>query len=177
MINQIKAGALGLLLFLALATPVVAGPFDDARAAYEGGDYATVLRLIRPLAEQGNAAAQHQLGIMYTNGQGLPQNDAEAVNWFRLAADQGYALAQSGLGYMYFSGRGVPQNDTEAVRWFRLAADQGDALAQFNLASSYLNSRGVPKNDAEAAKWYRLAAEQGDSPPCQCEVEHLSRAI
>lgn len=162
MINQVRAGALGLLiLFLAPANAGRAGPIDDASEAFDRGDYATVLSLIRPLAEQGDAVAQHGLGTMYANGQGVPQNDAEAIKWDRLAADQGLAQAQSSLGYMYSSGRGVKKNDVEAVRWFRLAADQGDAPAQFNLAFSYLNGRGVLQNDAEAARWYRKSAEQG----------------
>ncbi len=70
---------------------------------------------------------------MYDNGQGVPEDDAEAVRWYRLAADQGNATAQFNLGVMYDTGRGVPQDDAEAVRWYRLAADQGDADAQFNL--------------------------------------------
>jgi len=67
---------------------------------------------------------------MYANGQGVPQNDQEAMKWFRLAAEQGYVFAQYYLGYMYAEGQGVPQNDQEAMKWFRLAAEQGDAKAQ-----------------------------------------------
>ena len=76
-------------------------------------------------AEQGNASAQYNLGVMYFNGQGGPQNDETAVKWWRLAAKQGYDSAQLFLGFMYESGRGVPQNDKTAVKWFRLAAEQG----------------------------------------------------
>ena len=56
---------------------------------------------------------------------GVPQDDTEAVQWYRLAAEQGYAKAQFNLGLMYAKGRGGPQDDTEAVRWYRLAAEQG----------------------------------------------------
>ena len=90
-------------------------------------------------AEQGYASAQRALGDLYRTGEGvpdgMPQDYAEAVKWYRLAADQGYASAQADLGSMYASGRGVPQDDAEAVKWFRLAADQGDVWAQLNLAS------------------------------------------
>ena len=82
---------------------------------------------LRALAEQGDATAQFDLGFMYSNGLGVPEDDTEAVRWFRLAADQGDADAQSSLGFMYSNGEGVPQDDTEAVRWYRLAADQGNA--------------------------------------------------
>ena len=98
---------------------------------------------------------------MYDNGQGVPQNYAEAVKWYRLAADQGDAGAQYNLGVMYDQGRGVPQNYAEAVKWYRLAADQGDAIAQYNLGVMYDKGQGVPQNYAEAVKWYRLAADQG----------------
>ena len=59
----------------------------------------------------------------------MPQDDAEAVRWYRLAAEQGDANAQYNLGVRYGAGEGVPPDDAEAVRWFRLAAEQGDATA------------------------------------------------
>ena len=74
------------------------------------------------LAEAGNAAAQYNLGVMYDNGQGVPQDDVEAVRWLRLAADQGYVSAQLALGVMYASGQGVPQDYVQAHMWFNLAA-------------------------------------------------------
>ena len=66
---------------------------------------------------------------MYSNGEGIPENDKEAMKLFRLAAEQGYAPAQHNLGYMYANGEGVPENDREAVKWYQLAADQGLAGA------------------------------------------------
>ena len=53
---------------------------------------------------------------MYAKGEGVPENDAEAVKCFRKAADQGYAKAQYNLGLIYFKGEGVPKNDAEAVK-------------------------------------------------------------
>ena len=108
-----------------------------------------------------SAEAQFILGGMYVTGRGVPQDDAEAVAWYRRAAEQGHALAQSNLGAMYDQGRGVPQDDAEAVAWYRRAAEQGHALAQSNLGAMYDQGRGVPQDDAEAVAWYRRAAEQG----------------
>ena len=85
--------AIALLLTLSLSAPVLAGPFGDGLTAYEKADYTTALRLWRPLAEQGNARAQFNLGLMYANGRGVPQDYAQAVKWYRLAADQGIADA------------------------------------------------------------------------------------
>lgn len=114
-------------------------------------------------AERGDAEAQFRMGYSLAHGEGVVQNDAEAVRWYRLGAEQGNATAQNNLGYMYDEGRGVPQDDVEAVRWYRLAAEQGVAEAQYNLGVMYSNGHGVPQDYAEAARWSRLAAEQGDA--------------
>ena len=74
---------------------------------------------LRARAEAGDAEAQYDLGVRYANGLGVPEDEAEAMRWYRLAADQGHAGGQSALAGMYADGRGVPQDDAEAVRWFR----------------------------------------------------------
>jgi TPR repeat protein len=142
--------------------PIKPGPYEDADAAYNRGDYATAMRLIGPLAATGNAAAQNLLGNMYVNGEGIPQNYPQALKWYRLAADKGLAQAQYNLGLLYTNGSGVQQDDQAAVSWYRKAAGQGYADAQFNLGVSYAQGRGAPLNVAEAVKWYRLAADQGE---------------
>jgi TPR repeat protein len=125
-----------------LTTAVAAGP-KGAAVAYGRGDYATTLRLLRPLADQGDAVAQCLLGGMYHLGQGVPQNYGEALKWYRLAADQGDVNAQFFLGYMYDTGLDVPQNYAEALKWYRLAAIQGYPSAQFRLGLMYQFGRGV----------------------------------
>ena len=92
------------------------------------------LRLYRLAADQGYAAAQHSLGVMFDFGQGVAKDDAEAVRWYRFAAAQGHAGAQFNLGNMFDFGQGVAKDDAEAVRWYRLAAAQGDAGAAAALA-------------------------------------------
>ncbi len=87
----------------------------------------TALREWRPLAEQGNALAQFNLGLMYMEGKGVPQDDAEAVKWYRKAAEQGVTEAQYNLGLMYDDGRGVGLRFgvallMQAHMWFDLAA-------------------------------------------------------
>ena len=121
-----KLIGLMIVALLSLSGPVIAGPFEDGVAAYERQDYATALRLWRPLADQGDARAQNNLGVMYSNGQGVPQDYAEAVRWYRKAADQGFARAQNNLGVMYSNGRGVPQDYVQAHMWLNLAATKGD---------------------------------------------------
>ena len=113
-------------------------------------------------ADQGDAQAQYNLGVMYMIGIGVVKDEVEAVEWFRKAADQGDALAQYNLGLMYDNGNGVVKDEVEAVKWYRKAADQGDADAQFNLGKMYAAGRGVVKDEVEAYKWFLLGGAQGD---------------
>jgi tetratricopeptide (TPR) repeat protein len=108
------------LLLTASGGNVNADRLEDGIAAYQRGDFATALRLFQPLAEQGDASAQSNLGVMYEQGRGVAQNYREAMRWFRLAAMQGDASAQSNLGVMYFKGQGIAQDFREAMKWYRL---------------------------------------------------------
>ena len=67
---------------------------------------------------------------MYANGKGVPENDAEAVRWYRLAAQQGNATAQSNLGVMYANGEGVLKDSVLAHMWSNIAGANGDASAR-----------------------------------------------
>ena len=113
------------------------------------------------LAESGNIKAQHNLGFMYENGKGVPEDDKEAVKWYARAAEQGLAKAQSNLGNRYYNGEGVPQDYKEAVKWYTKAAEQGLAGTQFNLGMMYHFGKGVPQDNKHAVKWYTKSAEQG----------------
>ena len=116
---------------------------------------------LRQAAEQGDAEAQNKLGFMYAEGEGVPEDNQEAVKWYRKAAEQGHASAQYNLGIMYVKGEGVAEDDREAVKWYRKAAEQGYAKAQYNLGVMYGKGEGVAEDDREAVKWFRKAAEQG----------------
>ncbi len=153
-----KRGILAVFLALVLSAPSLAANFQVGWEAYDRGDYARALQEWGPLAEQGDAGAQVGLGVMYSNGWGVSQDDAEAVKWYRLAAEQGDAMAQFSLGFMYDDGRGVPRDSAEAVTWYRLAAEQGDASAQINLGFLYDSGRGVTQDYVQAHLWFNLAA-------------------
>ncbi len=134
-------------------------------------------------AEQGDTWSQHDLGEMYRDGEGVPQDYVEAAKWYRRAAEQGNAWAQGNLGWMYFFGYGVPRDNIEANKWIRKAAEkgvphdvlkevwyekaaeQGNARAQFELGRMYYmyyHSVGGVPDYGKAAKWFQKAAEQGD---------------
>jgi TPR repeat protein len=153
----------GLIAAVVTASGAAASPLDDADAAYQRGDYATALKIIGPLAAQGNVSAQVDLGTLYSSGRGVPLNDAEALMWYRRAAEKGWAEAETklGAGAAYYSGRGVKRDYAEAVKWYQLAAEQGDASAQFSLGGMYGTGQGVPQDFVFAHMWFNLAASHG----------------
>ncbi len=135
--------------------------FQDGVNAFENGDFAAALAEWKPLAEQGNTDAQYNLGLMYDNGDGVAQDDIEAMKWYTLAADLGDAKAQYKLGLMYNNGKGVPQDYKEAVKWYTLSVEQGDADAQNNFGFLYSNGHGVLQDFVRAHMWYNIAASNG----------------
>jgi len=155
-----------LALTLVLSTFCLAVParadFQAGMTAYDSEDYATALREWQPLAEQGDALAQYQVGLLHHKGRGVPQDDVQARKWYGKAAAQGQAKAQFSLGTLHFNGEGGPKDYQQALRWLRLAADQGMALAQTKLAIMYDYGEGLPKDKVQAYKWLTLAAKYGD---------------
>ncbi len=144
---------------LGLTAPAWAG-WVEALAAYQRGDYATALRELRPLAEQGDAGAQNQLGIMYSLAQGVPQDYAKALQWWRKAAGQGFARAQFNLGYMYDKGYGVPQDYVQAHMWFDLAAsrlppgeDRDTAVEDRDIAAERMTPAQISEAQKLAREW------------------------
>ena len=96
-----------VIVGLVMPSAAMAGPYEDGLAAFQRGDYPTALSLLRPLAAQGDAGAETQLGSMYANGQGVTTDYAAALKWEQLAAKQGLARAQENVGWVYFNGAGV----------------------------------------------------------------------
>ena len=137
---------------------------DEALAAFNSKDYLAAFKEFSPLAEQGNAIAQHNLARLYANGLGMSKDNDKALFWYEKATAQGYAPAEFGLGLMYSSGDGVPKDPAKAVYWWQKAADQGNAKAQHALGVTYASGNGVVKDLAQAVTWYRKAIEGGSAP-------------
>ena len=140
------------------------------------------------LANQGNAAAQYNLGVMYYKGDGIPQNQSKAIEWFQRAAAQGHIKAESNLkvmstnaaveilrkaanqgdqraqyslGLIYQTGESVHQDSAKAIDWYTKAANQGNAEAQAMLGGMYSEGEGVPQDYSKAAQWIEKSANQG----------------
>jgi TPR repeat protein len=153
--------SLAVSFFAAIvAGTAIAGPLEDAIVAYRQGDYPTALRLLQPLADGGDARAQHRVGVHYDKGTGVPQDYAEAVKWYRKAADQGDARAQNNLGDMYAAGSGVPQDYVQAHKWYNLAVSRYPA-SETELRDAAAKNRDsiarnmTPEQIAEAQKLAR----------------------
>ena len=100
-----------------MAVSCLAADFAAGLRAYEKGDFAAARAEWEPLANSGSAAAQFNLGLLYYDGRGVPQDFQEARRWFHRAADQGYAKAQHNLGAMYGAGKGVGRDYRQRVAY------------------------------------------------------------
>ena len=156
-----RCAAAGVLLLLFGAPPAFAG-MAEAMAAYRQADYADAARLLRPLAEGGEAKAQFWLGRLYARGHGVPKDHRAAMLWFERAGGQGHAMAQLSLGVMYEKGFSRKHGYGAAMAWYRKAALQGNAAAQFNLGRMYRLGHGVLQDFVQAYKWFALAAAGGN---------------
>ena len=136
----LPAAAVGLMLW------------EDRR-----GRKAAKLRDKRRAAEHGEPDAQFDCGNMYSEGKLVPQDDAEAANWWQLAADQGHTKAQYNLGTFYLEGRGVPKDLVQAHLWLNLAA-----------------TIGVEEEVRSWGRWRREDAEGEMKPEQICEAEDLA---
>ena len=136
------------LLLAALSTSSHADYFDD----------------LLELAEQGDANAQFNLGVMYSNGQGVPENDKTAVMWYTKAAEQGFANAQGNLGFMYATGQGVPENDVNAYVWSSMGKANGNETAKENIDiyKKRMTKEQIAKAQELASKCY-----ESDYKDCQ----------
>lgn len=111
-------------------------------------------------ALNGDAMAQHDLGLAYVNGRGVPQNYQIAAGWFEKAAAAGLERAQYNLAVLYENALGVPQDLKRAFELYHAAAEQGFAPAQHNVGVAYAQARGVARDYRAAALWFRRAADQ-----------------
>ncbi len=104
-------------------------------------------------------------GDTYFLGQGVPQDYAKALHYYRQTATCGYADAQNKLGLMYQHALGVAQSYTKAAKWYLLSAEQGDPGAENNLGLLYERGQGVPKNAVFSYAWFDLSAINARSNP------------
>jgi hypothetical protein len=122
-----------ILFFIMMAVPVYANDFEEGLAAIYETNYDKALEKLRPLAENGHAAAQYNLGVMYEWGNGVEQNNSEALKWYKSSAEHFHKDAQNNLGALYSKGEGTQQDFVEALKWFIISAENGSEGGQKNI--------------------------------------------
>ncbi len=149
------------MIFRRVAPPLLAIALLWSAPASAQNSGPVDLAATRGRAEQGDVEAANLLGNLYTNGQGVPRDYAEALKWYQRAAEKGFAPAQFNLGLAHELGRGVPADEPQAFRHYLLAAEQGFPAAQFNVGNMYATGRGVKQDLFEANLWFKQAADKG----------------
>lgn len=155
---------------------LAAGQGDPSAQCYLGMEYFfggielaqnqdQAITWIKNAADQGLAAAEHNLAWRYANGNGVAMDKSQAISWYRKAAEQGFAKSQINLGWMYASGDLDKRDYDLAEKWMGKAAEQGSAEAQYQfgrlLTQEFDKSGKWIPNFQVAAEWHRKAADQG----------------
>ena len=172
-----KSLILALTAMALTAGAASADPLQDGARYFQRADYTHALTSWRPLAVQGNPVAQNNLGIMYLDGKGVPQNTSEAVRYLSLSAAAGSSLGQNNLGGLYRDGKGVSRDFGRAAQWFSASASQGNSAGMYNLGLMYEMGQGMKAEPFHAYMWYALAAEQGSMPNAAAHRDALWRRM
>ena len=145
------------------STPAVyAEAFVAGLNAIDRQHYSTAFRAFKPLAAQGIAEAQNNIGFLYQKGLGVKRNYATAISWYTRSANQDLPEAQHNLGMLNYQGYGVEKNMTIAKRWFTKASDQDLGPSHYMLGLIYYEGNDTQKNPARARAHFQKAARRGD---------------
>ncbi|MES2137070.1 MAG: tetratricopeptide repeat protein, partial [Pseudomonadota bacterium] len=148
------------VLALLIAAPLSAQSVKAGIDAWQRSDYASAVAIWRPLAEQGDADAQFNLGQAYRLGRGVQINLAAAKSWFERAAAKGHVDSQTTLGLLLFQNGAQP----EALKWLKMAAEQGEPRALLVYGTALYNGDGVTQDQVLGYAYVSRAAAQGLAP-------------
>jgi TPR repeat protein len=145
---------------LLCAAPAPAQNVKAGIEAWQQADYARAVGIWRPLAENGDADAQFNLGQAYRLGRGVKLDLGSAKTWLERAALQNHVDAQATLGLLLF-GSG---NQTEGTRWLKQAAEKGEARAMLIYGTALFNGDGVPQDRVLGYAYVSRSSAQGLGP-------------
>jgi len=162
-----------LLSFLVALTFPAFGDEDDIKLQYHIDreyygervvkDYAKAFDYHSKHARDGFFVNKNELGILYANGQGVAQDEMQALYLFEQAAEQGNMYAQYNLAWLYQFRPNVGRDYLQAQIWLEKAAEQGHIGALTHLGDLYINGGSIPQDYARAIEFYTRAAERGDA--------------
>lgn len=159
----------GALFVLGPQVPALAGPFEDAVDAFKKDEFATAMQLFQALSDQGDAQSTYNIGVMYDEGRGVPQDFAQAASWYARAANRGFAAAQYDLGIMYEEGQGVPKDLVQAYKWLSLSAssfaasgaiESGLAVKSLDQVRSAMTPDEIARAQALVQTWMPIMESQ-----------------
>ena len=164
--NQVRSSAKGTVLFIYLilsSSMLSADIFVAGLNAIDRSHYASAYRSFKPLADNGIAEAQNNLGFLYQNGFGVKRNYNTAIKWYELAAAQGLPEAQHNMGMLNYLGHGLSQSYSHARRWFSKAADQGLSNSHYMIGLIFFKGEGTQVSPERAKQHFTKAAQLGDA--------------
>ncbi|MBT4703088.1 MAG: sel1 repeat family protein [Rhodospirillaceae bacterium] len=150
-------------MILLFALPVSAATLEEGQEAFFIGDSKKAVKILRPLAEAGNAVASFSLGTTYAYALDSFHNRKEAIKWLRLAAARGHTDALTTLGSMYHNKYGGSHDVKTAYDFYQRAANKGDDRAFVELGEMYLNGDGRAVDYARAREYFILASDFGNT--------------
>lgn len=133
-----------------------------SRALYKAEQYGYALDLATTAAEGGSGLAMNTLGVAYSRGDAVTQNDEQAFHWYSKAAATGFPMGQYNAAGMYLDGEHVEKNLGKAIELYTLAADSKYTSAQDALGDLYRTGEEVPKDLDRALHWYQQAILSGE---------------
>jgi uncharacterized protein len=146
-----------ILLLVMIVVPVYANDFQEGLDAIHEMSYEKALKKLIPLAEHGHPVAQYNIGVMHEWGNGVPQDNANALKWYKRSAERSNKDAQNNLGALYSKGEGTEQNFIEALKWFIISAESGSEGGQKNIqiVEKRMNYEQISQAQKLANDWIR----------------------
>ena len=130
---------------------------ESGIAAFETKNFAHAIKLLSPIAEEGNVEAMYRMAIMLQNGLGCQASKEKAFNYMKDAAHKWYPLAQHAYGFMFFEGECTDKDIDKSIEWFTKAAEQGLMGSATTLAMIYEEGKLVPQDLEKSQYWYKKA--------------------
>ena len=161
---NIKKLCITLILTTTFITNIVhAGSLQEAKNAIDQKNYKLAREIYEVLAQEGDAKAQYNLGLMYASGDGVSYDAAQAASWYKKSASQGYREAQYALAVMTFNKELEDLDYTQAIKWYQAAAAQGHVRSQENLGMLFYRGDAIEQDINSSIYWFQLAANQNSS--------------
>jgi uncharacterized protein len=151
-----------ILIAVMTVSPVYGNDFQEGLDAIHATNYKKALEKLIPLAEHGHSAAQYNIGVMHEWGNGVPQDNANALKWYKRSAERSHKDAQNNLGALYSKGEGAEEDFVEALKWFIISSENGSEGGQKNIriVEKRMNYEQISQAQKLANDWMKNNREK-----------------